>query len=255
MKTHFILKIILVSTLCLSCNKKEELYEVEIPENVFIVEDEHVSSPKNVIAKDGSFKMKELDFEYEDLEPYLDAKTIELHYAKHHLAYLENLNELIKGTNLEKKSIEEILNSLTPEDKALIKNAGGYYNHNLYWEVLGKNKKETPSGKISQLINRDFGSFENFKSQFKKTALDVLGSGWVWLVLTKEQNLKIITTANENNPLMLFETQNGYPLLNLDIWEHAYYLKYNHNKNIYIDNYFKLIDWDKINYRIELNSQ
>lgn len=252
MKTNRFLLIYIISTFIISCGKKEELYEVEIPDSVYISEEEVENSPSKVIAKDGSFKMKGLSFEYSDLEPMIDAQTVEIHYSKHHLTYLEKLNELIKGTELEGKSIEEILTSIDPENKALINNAGGYYNHNLYWEILNKDKPEVPKGKIAELINRDFGSFEKFKAEFKKNALNVFGSGWVWLLLTDEQNLKIVTTSNQNNPLMPFETEKGYPLMNLDMWEHAYYLKYKNNKKDYIDNYFKLIDWDKLNYRIEL---
>jgi len=252
-------KILLFSILNLilwsSCGKNEELYEVEIPESPFIIEDELESTPKNVIAKDGAFKMKGLNYEYKDLEPFMDAKTIEIHYSKHHLSYLEKLNELIKGTELEGKSIEEILLTVDPENKALINNAGGFYNHNLYWEILNKNNSKVPSGKIIQLINRDFGSLENFQSQFKKTALNIFGSGWVWLLLTDEQNLKIVTTNNQNNPLMPFENLKGYPLLNLDMWEHAYYIKHKNNKSAYVDNYFKLIDWEKINYRLDLQAK
>ena len=254
MKTKRLILMFTISSILFSCGKKEELYEVEIPESVYATEEEVDDSPTIVVAKDGSFKMKGLSFNYSDLEPNLDAQTIETHYSKHHLGYLEKLNELIKGTDLEEKSIEEILTSLDSEKKALINNAGGYYNHNLYWEVLTKEKEKTPTGKIAELINRDFGSFEAFKTQFKKAGLDVFGSGWVWLVLTENQNLKITTTVNQNNPLMSFETEKGYPLMNIDMWEHAYYLKYKNNKSDYIDNYFKRIDWDKVNYRIELKS-
>lgn len=254
MKKNFILFSLLNLVLITSCGKKEEVYEVEIPDSPFVIEDETESTPNTVIAKDGAFKMKGLNFGYKDLEPLMDAKTIEIHYSKHHLTYLEKLNELIKGTELEGKSIEEILTSIDPENKALINNAGGYYNHNLYWEILNKDKPEVPKGKIAELINRDFGSFEAFKTQFKKAGIDLNGSGWVWLLLTDEQNLKIVTTSNQNNPLMSFEASKGYPLLNLDMWEHAYYLKHKNNKTDYVDNYFKLIDWDKLNYRIELKS-
>ncbi|WP_177764673.1 superoxide dismutase [Flavobacterium sp. I3-2] len=254
MKTNRFLLIYIISTFIISCGKKEELYEVEIPDSVYISEEEVENSPSKIIAKDGSFKMKGLSFEYSDLEPMIDAQTVEIHYSKHHLAYLEKLNELIKGTDLEEKSIEEIMTSLDSDKKALIENAGGYFNHNLYWEVLTKGKEKKPTGKIADLINRDFGSFEAFKTQFKKAGIDLNGSGWVWLILTDDQNLKISTTINQNNPLMPFETIKGYPLMNLDMWEHAYYLKYKNNKKDYIDNYFKLIDWDKLNYRIELKS-
>ena len=246
--------LILFTVLTISCGKKEELYEVEIPENVYQSE-EVENSPSQVVAKDGAFKMRGLKFEYADLEPYIDQQTIETHYSKHHLSYLEKLNELVKGTPLEQQSIEEILTNIDPENKSLINNAGGYYNHNLYWDIISNKIDKKTSGKIAELINRDFRSLENFKTQFKKAGLDLFGSGWVWLVLTDEENLKIVTTNNQNNPLMSFETIKGYPLMNIDLWEHAYYLKYKNNKSQYIDNYFKLIDWDRINYRIDLNKK
>lgn len=255
MKKNWLVPILLIVAFLCSCGKKEELYEVEIPESPLQVEDENLNSPKQVIANEGNFKMKGLNFEYSELEPHLDSKTVEIHYSKHHLSYLEKLNELVKGTDLEGQSIEEILISIDPENTSLINNAGGYYNHNLYWEVLTKDKTAQPTGKIAQLINRDFGSFESFQTQFKKTANNIIGSGWVWLILTDDQNLKIVSTINNSNPLMSFESTKGYPLMNLDMWEHGYYLKFKNNKNEYIENYFKLIDWNKINYRIELHNK
>lgn len=254
MKIKQLFPLFLLTTIFVSCNKKEELYEVEIPDSIYENE-EVINSPKDVITKDGAFKMKGLNFEYKDLEPFIDAQTVEVHYAKHHVNYLEKLNELVKGTPLEKQSIEEILISIDPENLSLINNAGGFYNHNLYWEILNKDSNSKPTGKISNLIQRDFGSFDNFKSQFKKAGLNLFGSGWVWLILTEQENLKIVTTVNQNNPLMSFEEIKGYPLLNLDLWEHAYYLKYKNNKQEYIDNYFNLIDWEKVNYRIDLQSK
>lgn len=254
MKIKHFLPLFLISISFTNCTKKEELYEVEIPDSIYQTE-ETKNSPKDVIAKDGAFKMKGLNYEYNGLEPQIDAQTVELHYSKHHLNYLEKLNELVKGTPLENQSIEEILISIDPENQALIYNAGGYYNHNLYWEILNKDSNSKPTGKIANLIQRDFGSLDNFKSQFKKAGANVLGSGWVWLILTGQENLKIVSTNNQNNPLMPFESMKGYPLLNLDLWEHAYYLKYKNNKQEYIDNYFNLIDWEKINYRIELQNK
>lgn len=239
-------------TLTTSCGNKEELHEVEIPESTIVTDEEGVANPKDVIAKEGAFKMPDLNYAYNDLEPYIDAKTVETHYAKHHLGYTNKLNEAVRGTPLESKSIEEILQTLDPKNNVLKNNAGGYYNHNLFWSILGKNKGGNPSGKIAELINRDFGSFENFKTNFKKSGTDLFGSGWVWLILTETNTLKITTSNNQNNPLMPYEDEKGYPIMNLDVWEHAYYLKYKNNRADYIDNYFKLIDWEKINYRIDL---
>lgn len=254
MKSLKLVFILLNIAIIFSCNKKEELYEVEIPESVYHTEEIN-NSPKDVKAKDGAFKIKPLNIEYSELEPFLDAQTLEIQYANDYLSYLENLNELIKSTPLEEQSIEEILNHIDPENSELINNAGGYYNHNLYWSIINKKNTKKPTGKIEQLINRDFGSFENFKSQFKKAGQNLYGSGWIWLVLTDEENLKIITTINQNNPLMSFENNKGYPLINIDLWEHAYYLKYKNNKIQYIDNYFNIIDWEKVNYRLDLQKK
>lgn len=250
-----ILATILSSSLFFACGKKEELEEVKIPETTIVTEEEGVSSPKDVVANEGAFKMMGLNFAYADLEPYMDSKTVETHYSKHHLGYTNKLNEAVKGTDLETKSIEEILTTLDPKNTNLKNNAGGYYNHNLFWDILAKNKGGNPTGKIGEYIKRDFGSFEAFKALYKKAGTDLFGSGWVWLISTDTGALKIVTTINQNNPLMPYEEFRGYPLMNLDVWEHAYYLKFRNNKSDYIDNYFKLIDWEKINYRIDLQNK
>lgn len=252
MKKVFITSIIIAAFI--SCNKKSTLEEVDVPQATSTTStSETTSNPNDVKANEGAFKMLGLNYGYADLEPYMDAKTVETHYAKHHVGYTNNLNEAVKGTELESKSIEEILIGIDGKDSFLRNNAGGYYNHNIFWEILGPKKGGEPTGKAAELINRDFGSYDAFKEQFKKAGTGVFGSGWAWLIMTDNGALKITTTANQDNPIMGFQEVKGYPILNLDVWEHAYYLKYTNKRAEYIDNYFKLIDWDKVNYRIDLH--
>lgn len=236
----------------ISCQKKEEMVEVDVPVRDSIATEATEGSPKDVQANEGAFKMLGLKYNYNDLEPYMDAKTVEIHYGKHHLGYCNKLNDAIKGTPMETMSIEEILRGLDMNNSALRNNAGGYYNHNLFWDILGKNKGGNPSGKIAELIQRDFQSFDQFKANFKKAGTDLFGSGWVWLIWKDNGTLAITTTTNQDNPLMPNATEKGLPIIGMDVWEHAYYLKYRNNRADYIDNFFKLIDWDQVNYRLSL---
>lgn len=245
-----------VLVLTASCNQKEKLEEVDVPTTTESSASEAVTSkPSDVKANDGAFKMLGLNYDYNALEPYMDAKTVETHYAKHHLGYVNKLNEAIKGTEMESKSIEEILIGLDINDKTIRNNGGGYYNHNIFWEILGPNKGGEPTGQIAELIKRDFGSYEEFKKQFKEAGTSVFGSGWAWLLVQDNGSLKITTTANQDNPLMPNAEVKGYPVLNLDVWEHAYYLKYTNKRPEFIDAYFNLIDWDKVNYRLDLHQR
>jgi superoxide dismutase, Fe-Mn family len=243
---------VLAGALFFSCQKKEEMIEVDVPTRDSIAVETTEGSPKEIQANEGAFKMLGLKYGYADLEPYMDAKTIETHYGKHHLGYCNKLNDAVKGTPMETMSIEQILQGLDLENKALRNNAGGYYNHNLFWDIIGKNKGGNPTGQINDLIVRDFQSFDAFKTAFKKAGTDVFGSGWVWLILKDNGTLAITTTANQDNPLMPNAAEKGLPILGMDVWEHAYYLKYKNNRADYIDNFFKLIDWEQVNYRLSL---
>lgn len=248
-------KIILSSLACiamLSCQKKEEIIEVDVPTRDSLTVETSEADPKEVKANEGAFKMMGLKYGYNDLDPYMDAKTVEIHYGKHHLGYCNKLNDAIKGTPMETQSIEQILQGLDVNNSALRNNAGGYYNHNLFWDILGANKGGDASGRIGEYIVRDFKSFEDFKTAFKKAGTDLFGSGWVWLVLKDNGSLVITTTANQDNPLMPNATEKGLPIIGMDVWEHAYYLKYKNNRAEYIDNFFKMIDWDQVNYRLSL---
>lgn len=190
------------------------------------------------------FQLPQLPYAYDALEPYIDARTMEIHYTKHHKAYTDNLNNAIKGTPLEGKTIQEILQTLDPENKAVRNNGGGYYNHNLFWEILSA-KKTTPSAELSKAIETAFGSFEAFKEAFSKAAATQFGSGWAWLAVEKGGKVGVCATANQDNPLMS-HIKCGTPILGLDVWEHAYYLNYQNRRADYIEAFFNIINWDKV---------
>ena len=193
-----------------------------------------------------AFELPKLNYSFDALEPYIDAKTMEIHYGKHHNGYINNLNNAISGTELESKTIEEILKNLDLDNMALRNNAGGYFNHNLFWEIMGPNCGGNPSGEISEAINSNFNSFENFKEEFKKAAATRFGSGWAWLCVLGDGKLEICSTPNQDNPLME-NSCGGNPILCLDVWEHAYYLNYQNRRPDYIEAFFSLINWDEVN--------
>ena len=196
-----------------------------------------------------AFELPKLNYAFDALEPNIDAKTMEIHYGKHHNGYTNNLNNIISGTDNEGKSIEDILNSLDLENKGLRNNSGGFYNHNLFWEIMGPNGGGEPSGEISESINSNFGSFENFKEEFSKAAATRFGSGWAWLCAHPDGKLEICSTANQDNPLMP-NGCGGNPILCLDVWEHAYYLNYQNRRPDYINAFFNVINWDEVNNRL-----
>ncbi|MDA9817589.1 superoxide dismutase [Flavobacteriaceae bacterium] len=195
-----------------------------------------------------AFELPKLNYAFEALEPNIDAKTMEIHYGKHHNGYTNNLNNIISGSENENKDIEEILNSLDLDNSGLRNNAGGYYNHNLFWEIMGPNFGGEPKSEISESINSNFGSFENFKDEFSKAAATRFGSGWAWLCSKGNGKLEICSTANQDNPLMP-NGCGGNPILCLDVWEHAYYLNYQNRRPDYINAFFNVINWDEVNKR------
>ena len=190
------------------------------------------------------FELPTLNYAYDALEPNIDARTMEIHHSKHHNGYTNNLNNAISGTDLEGKTIEEICKSdnLSP---AVRNNGGGYYNHCLFWELLSPNGGGNPDGAIADAIINQFGSFDNFKDEFSKSAATRFGSGWAWLCV-KDGGLCICSTANQDNPLMN-DSCGGTPILCLDVWEHAYYLNYQNRRPDYINAFFNLINWSKVN--------
>ncbi len=195
-----------------------------------------------------AFELPKLNYAFDALEPNIDTKTMEIHYGKHHNGYTNNLNNIISGTDNEGKSIEDICKFLDLENKGLRNNGGGYYNHNLFWEIMGPNGGGDPSGEISESINSNFGSFENFKDEFSKAAATRFGSGWAWLCANPDGKLEICSTANQDNPLMP-NGCGGNPILCLDVWEHAYYLNYQNRRPDYINAFFNVINWEEVNKR------
>ena len=193
-----------------------------------------------------AFELPKLNYSFDALEPHIDAKTMEIHYSKHHNGYTNNLNNAISGTELENNTIEEILKNLDLDNMALRNNAGGYFNHNLFWEIMGPNCGGNPTGEIAEAITSNFNSFENFKENFKKAAATRFGSGWAWLCIHEDGSLEICSTPNQDNPIME-NGCGGNPILCLDVWEHAYYLNYQNRRPDYIEAFFNVINWDEVN--------
>ena len=193
-----------------------------------------------------SFELPQLPYSHDALEPHIDAKTMEIHHGKHHAGYTNNLNNAIKGTSLENSTVEEILSELDMDNMAVRNNGGGFFNHSLFWSVMSPNGGGSPSGDLMDAINNSFGSFEDFKSAFSKTAGTRFGSGWAWLCVHSGGKLEICSTANQDNPLMNGIGCEGYPVLGLDVWEHAYYLNYQNRRPDYIAGFFNVINWEVV---------
>ncbi|OIQ24509.1 superoxide dismutase [uncultured Vibrio sp.] len=187
----------------------------------------------------------ELPYAYDALEPYIDAKTMEVHYSKHHRAYYDKFIAAIKGTKLESASLEDIFSSISEHPPAVRNNGGGYYNHILYWNCMTSEGKKTPSGAVAEAIISTFGGFDAFKEQFTQAAINTFGSGFVWLIV-QDGKLKITSTGNQDNPLMDAVAERGEPILALDVWEHAYYISYQNRRPDYIDAWWNVVDWDAV---------
>jgi Fe-Mn family superoxide dismutase len=197
----------------------------------------------SIISEIKKISIDKLPYEYDSLSRFIDSETMETHYKKHYKTYVEKLNvelEKVKGPDLE---LEEIIEKISKFNKVVKNNGGGAFNHALFWKMMSP-KKQTLKDPLLSKIQKEFGSFEKFKEKFEEEGKLRFGSGWVWLILTKNNRLKIITTANQDNPLMNTEKENGYPLLGLDVWEHAYYLKYKNKRDEYIKNFWKVVNWD-----------
>ena len=196
-----------------------------------------------------SFQLPKLPYAYDALEPHIDARTMEIHHSKHHNGYTTNLNNAIEGTELESKPILEILKNLDMSNMAVRNNGGGFYNHDLFWKVMSPNGGGEPSGELAAAINDEFGSYEGFKEVFSKTASTRFGSGWAWLCVHKGGKVKVCSTPNQDNPIMPDTGCGGFPILGLDVWEHAYYLKYQNRRPDYIGEFFSIINWDEVSKR------
>lgn len=193
-----------------------------------------------------AFELPKLPYAFDALEPHIDARTMEIHHGKHHQGYTTKLNNAIEGTDLEGKSIEEIL--VKGKNKPAVRNnGGGFYNHSLFWTVMSPNGGGNPTGDIKDAIASTFGSFEAFKDEFSKAAATQFGSGWAWLCV-KDGKLEVCSTANQDNPVM-GEGCGGTPILGIDVWEHAYYLNYQNRRPDYINAFFNVINWDEVNKR------
>lgn len=198
-----------------------------------------------------AFVLPSLPYPVDALEPHIDKMTMEIHHGKHHAAYVNNLNAAIGGTDLEKKSIEEICKTISKYPVVVRNNGGGHYNHTFFWESLSPKSPGKPQGKLAEAIDKKFGSFEKFKEEFAKAGTSRFGSGWAWLLVDGSKELQITSTPNQDNPLMDIAEVKGIPVLGLDVWEHAYYLKYQNKRPDYLAAIWNVINWSKVAERFE----
>jgi superoxide dismutase, Fe-Mn family len=193
-----------------------------------------------------AFTQAPLPYPENALEPHIDAQTMQIHYGKHHATYITNLNNAVVGTEMEKLSLEELLHSISKHPAVIRNNGGGHWNHTFFWEIMAPNAGGEPTGELAEAITKKFGSFAQFKEEFAKTATTRFGSGWAWLCVEKG-DLKLCSTPNQDNPLMDVVTDcSGTPILGLDVWEHAYYLKYQNKRPDYIAAFFNVVNWKKV---------
>jgi len=197
----------------------------------------------------GEFVLPELPYAYNALEPFIDAQTMELHHSKHHAAYTDKFNAAVKEAGLTGKTAVEILSEVSKYPAAIRNNGGGYLNHKLFWKMLAPATGQLPSTELLAAINKDFGTLDACKDKFNTAAKSVFGSGWAWLIVTDAGILKITTTPNQDSPLMDIVSEKGTPLLCIDVWEHAYYLKYQNRRPEYIDAFWNVINWEFVSLR------
>lgn len=196
-----------------------------------------------------AFDLPELPYSHQALEPHIDAQTMEIHHGKHHAAYTSKLNAAIEGTDLASQSIQDILSAISKHSGGVRNNGGGFYNHGLFWSVMGPNGGGNPDGDVATAIDSAFGSLDAFKDAFSNAAATRFGSGWAWLIVNAEGNLEVTSTPNQDNPLMDIAEVKGTPILGIDVWEHAYYLKYQNRRPDYINAFFNVVNWDEVNRR------
>lgn len=199
----------------------------------------------------GAFTLPELGYDFNALEPNIDAMTMEIHHDRHHAGYVRKFNAALDGSTMTGKSLTEIMGALGPDDTGIRNNGGGHFNHSLFWSVMSPNGGGTPSGDLADAINSAFDSFDSFKEQFSKAAGTRFGSGWAWLSQGADGKLFVSSTPNQDNPMMAnVVSEIGTPLLGIDVWEHAYYLNYQNKRGDYISNFFNVIDWDAVASRL-----
>lgn len=249
-KNIVIISNLLILSLLLSCNDKKLTEVVDVPLPT-VEEKVAMGLPEDVKANDGAFQLEKLPYAYNALAPNISAQTMEMHYSKHYLTYTNNLNRALAGSPLENLTIEEVLAQLDVNDMNLRNNAGGYYNHSLYWRCMAPKALGQPTDVLADAINKKFGSFDNFITLFKGEGEKLFGAGWVWLVVDKTGELQVTSTQNQDNPLMKNALVPGKPILAMDIWEHAYYLDYQYKRRNYIDSFFNVINWLKISENYE----
>ena len=191
------------------------------------------------------FELSPLPYKYDALEPYIDARTMEIHHDKHHAAYVANLNKAVEGTEMEKLSLEELIKNISKYPVAVRNNGGGHFNHTFFWNIMGPNKGGQPSGDLLNAINADFGSFDAFKEKFAAAGATRFGSGWAWLSVSNGK-LVVSSSPNQDNPLMDIAEVKGTPILCIDVWEHAYYLNYQNRRPDYISAFWNVINWDEV---------
>lgn len=196
-----------------------------------------------------AFTLPELPYAKDALEPHIDALTMEIHHDRHHKAYVDKLNSAIEGSDLADKSLEDLMKNISSYPAAVRNNGGGHWNHSFFWSVMAPGKGGTPSGELLDAINAKFGSFEKFKEEFSSAGANRFGSGWAWLIVDGNGNLAVCSTPNQDNPLMDVADIKGTPILGVDVWEHAYYLKYQNKRPDYISAFFNVIDWDAVSKR------
>lgn len=198
-----------------------------------------------------AFELPDLPYSFDALEPHIDARTMEIHHGKHHAGYTSKLNAAIEGTDLEGKSIEDILKDLDMKNGAVRNNGGGYYNHSVFWKVMAPSGGGAPNGDVAGAINDKYGSFDKFKEEFSNAAATRFGSGWAWLCVHKGGGVEVCSSPNQDNPLMPNVGCGGTPILGIDVWEHAYYLNYQNRRPDYISAFFNVINWDEVNKRYD----
>lgn len=193
------------------------------------------------------YNLPELPYHYDALEPYIDTVTMTVHHKRHHQGYVNNLNKAMEDAGIKNKNLEEILKSVSNYPAALRNNAGGHYNHSLFWKILSDTPQMAPQGELAEKIRKTFGGLDELISKITEVGLSQFGSGWAWLIIKEDGNLSVCSTPNQDNPLMdVNSSDRGYPILGLDIWEHAYYIRYQNRRAEYIDNFWLVLDWKAV---------
>lgn len=199
-----------------------------------------------------SYTLPALPYAYEALEPHFDAQTMTIHHQRHHQAYIDNLNKALAGTDAESKPLEQLLTEISKHTPAVRNNGGGHYNHDLFWKILSPAPKLAPEGKLAEAINNTFGSLDKLKADIKAAGLTQFGSGWAWLLVKYNGSIGVSATANQDNPLMDTNlVSRGFPILGVDVWEHAYYLKYQNKRADYLDAFWSVLDWNAVEQHYE----